>query len=60
MELMPFLAKEAAQSISGMTLECAHWPGYETAWRWISRQCIGDWMPSAEKALENYKNKLDL
>ena len=59
MDVMHFLAEEAAKSVSGITLDCAHWPGYETAYRWMSKHCIGDWQESPEKALESYQKKLD-
>ena len=56
-ELIGFLEREAYSSVSGVTIECAQWPGYETAYRMISKHTTGPWSPSVVEAIEVYKQE---
>ena len=53
-ELIGLLERESYASVSGITVECANWPGYETAYRMISKHIIGPWKPSVMGAIEAY------
>lgn len=53
-ELIHLLECEAYGSVSGITVECAHWPGYDIAFRMISKHTTGSWRPSIAEAIEAY------
>lgn len=59
-ELIGFLEREAYSSVSGVTIECAHWPGYETAYRMISKVTQGQWRPSLPQAIEDYMQQKEI
>lgn len=53
-ELINLLEREAYSSVSGVTVECAQWPGYDTAYRVISKHTTEAWKPSVAEAIEAY------
>lgn len=59
-ELINLLEREAYSSVSGITVECAKWPGYETAYRMISKLTTGPWKPSVAEAIEAYTEQKEI
>ena len=53
-ELINLLERESYSSVSGITVECAHWPGYDIAFRMISKNTTGPWEFSLTAAIEAY------
>ena len=54
------LEREAYSSVSGVTVECAHWPGYDIAFRMISKHTTGAWKPSVAEAIEAYTQQKEI
>lgn len=59
-ELINLLEREAYSSVSGVTVECAHWPRYDTAYRMISKHTTGEWKPSVAQAIEAYTQQKEI
>lgn len=59
MSIMGYLTHEATRSLSGMTLDVAHWPSMENQYRWISYNRVGPWRVTPEDALDAYKAESD-
>lgn len=59
-KVLKFLEDESYNSVSGVTVECARWPGYDTAYRVMSKRCTGPWMPSVPDAIDGYLNQKEI
>lgn len=59
-ELINLMERESYSSVSGITIECAKWPGYDTAYRMISKHTTGPWKPSVTEAIEAYTQEKEI
>lgn len=59
-QLIGLLEREAYSSVSGVTVECAKWPGYDTAYRMISKHTTGEWKASVVEAIEAYTQEKEI
>lgn len=56
-DLIKFLSDESYQSVSGVTIECNHFLGYETTYRVISKNKVGPHKESVLDAIKAYQEK---
>ena len=56
---LEYIEAEAKRSLSGMTLDVAHWPFMQPQCRFISYNKVGPWCNSTAEALQAYKKEKD-
>ena len=59
MDDIEYIEAEAKRSLSGMTLDVAHWPLMQSQFRFISYNKVGPWCNSTTEALQAYKKEKD-